>query len=280
MNRDDFTLAIDFLRAVPHAQRLASSKNSYVRKLIAQNPFVATSVIERLLFDPDDEVAGTALLNPRVSLNLALLVASERHLVHWLALTLPREKRSGRPKGRARRRPEVAFSPKNKATQTLAIPNFDVEELATREIAFLDHRPRLDAIAMHAVIHIERHYGHTPYPMAHNNKGFDIRSVTSDGERFIEVKGIGEKADTIVVSRSQIEFAAEKGGAFKLAVVVSDGQRTLDVYYLANPYPHDLLPTVAAVSFDAALLTAEGELVYRRASAPGIRSQAPQGVLF
>jgi hypothetical protein len=64
---------------------------------------------------------------------------------------------------------------------------------------------RTDKLAVAAVLDSERTLGRTPVEMPHNNKGYDIRSLTTDGHWvFIEVKGRVEGADIVTVTRNEI----------------------------------------------------------------------------
>lgn len=262
MNRADFELATDYIRAAKNAERLAGSTDSYVRQLVAQNPFVHVRIIERLLFDPCDEVAVAAAFNWRISLDLQIAILQERGLLHLL-LPLPQVATCAPVRKRQFSQP-IQEGPGDTDPSILVIPEYSVDNVEALEYVVSDQRPRIDAIAMHAAVHVELHREHYPYPMPHNNRGYDIRSASPEGDQFIEVKGVGPAADTIVVSRSQIELAKKVGQAFTLALVVTDGSSALEVYYLSNPYTERKLEGVAAVVFDVAYLKSKGKLVYAR----------------
>jgi superfamily II DNA or RNA helicase len=77
-----------------------------------------------------------------------------------------------------------------------------------------------DRRAVAAVLNAERRLGRAPEEMAHNNPGYDIRSLTLDGHLVhIEVKGRREGAEHFYVSRNEVLVAKNRGAQHRLALV-------------------------------------------------------------
>jgi len=77
-----------------------------------------------------------------------------------------------------------------------------------------------DRRAVAAVLGAERGLGRVPEEMAHNNPGYDIRSLTLDGHLVhIEVKGRREGAEHFYVSRNEVLVAKNRGDQHRLALV-------------------------------------------------------------
>ncbi|MFI6405251.1 helicase-related protein [Streptomyces sp. NPDC050548] len=77
-----------------------------------------------------------------------------------------------------------------------------------------------DRRAVAAVLGAERGLGRVPEEMAHNNPGYDIRSLTLDGHLVhIEVKGRREGAEHFYVSRNEVLVAKNRGEQHRLALV-------------------------------------------------------------
>ncbi|MGW0731939.1 helicase-related protein [Streptomyces sp. NPDC002851] len=97
-----------------------------------------------------------------------------------------------------------------------------------------------DRRAIAAVLRAERELGRFPEEMPHNNKGYDIRSVTSDGRHYIhvEVKGRRAGADQFYISRSEVLAAKNRGDQHRLALVAvhPDGPEHDEVRYLTNAF--------------------------------------------
>lgn len=95
--------------------------------------------------------------------------------------------------------------------------------------------------AVDAVLAAERGLGRIPEEMEHSNKGFDIRSRTSDGHLiFIEVKGRVLGADNFTVTTSEVGYAKNAEPHYRLALVAVD-PNTPDgsndqVRYVLNPF--------------------------------------------
>ncbi|MFE2744286.1 helicase-related protein [Streptomyces scopuliridis] len=77
-----------------------------------------------------------------------------------------------------------------------------------------------DRRAVAAVLGAERGLGRVPEEMAHNNPGYDIRSLSVDGHLVhIEVKGRREGAEHFYVSRNEVLVAKNRGEHHRLALV-------------------------------------------------------------
>ncbi|MFD7290939.1 helicase-related protein [Streptomyces sp. NPDC059863] len=77
-----------------------------------------------------------------------------------------------------------------------------------------------DRRAVAAVLGAERGLGRVPEEMAHNNPGYDIRSLSLNGHLVhIEVKGRREGAEHFYVSRNEVLVAKNRGAQHRLALV-------------------------------------------------------------
>ncbi|MEU3046201.1 helicase-related protein [Streptomyces sp. NPDC006984] len=96
-----------------------------------------------------------------------------------------------------------------------------------------------DRRAVAAVLRAERALGRVPEEMAHNNPGYDIRSLTPEGRLVhIEVKGRRVGAEEFYISRNEILVAKNRGDQHRLALVTvhPDGPEHDEVRYLANAF--------------------------------------------
>lgn len=96
-----------------------------------------------------------------------------------------------------------------------------------------------DRRAVAAVLRAERRMGRVPEEMAHNNPGYDIRSLSLDGHLVhIEVKGRREGAEHFYVSRNEVLVAKNRGEHHRLALVsVSPhGPEHDDIRYLTDAF--------------------------------------------
>jgi superfamily II DNA or RNA helicase len=92
--------------------------------------------------------------------------------------------------------------------------------------------------AVDAVLAAERALGREPTEMPHNNKGYDIRSLTPDGHLvFIEVKGRILGAEDFTVTRNEVLYG-RNADRYRLAMVSvhPDGPGKDDVRYVINPF--------------------------------------------
>ncbi|MDL2077649.1 helicase-related protein [Streptomyces sp. GXMU-J15] len=96
-----------------------------------------------------------------------------------------------------------------------------------------------DRRAVAAVLNAEKLLGRHPEEMAHNNPGYDIRSLTPDGHLIhIEVKGRRLGAGEFYVSRNEVLVAKNRGERHRLALVVvhPDGPEHDEVHYLVDAF--------------------------------------------
>lgn len=102
---------------------------------------------------------------------------------------------------------------------------------------FAHHGAETDRRAIAAVLAAETTLGRTPTAMAHNNPGFDIRSLTGDGHAlFLEVKGRIEGATTVTVTCNEVLHARNAPDRWILALVEARADGTTDVRYLRTPF--------------------------------------------
>ncbi|MFD6968319.1 helicase-related protein [Streptomyces sp. NPDC059949] len=96
-----------------------------------------------------------------------------------------------------------------------------------------------DRRAVAAVLRAEKALVRIPEEMAHNNPGYDIRSLTPDGHLVhIEVKGRRMGAEEFYISRNEILVAKNRGDQHRLALVSvhPDGSGYDEVRYLRNAF--------------------------------------------
>ncbi|WP_406365609.1 helicase-related protein [Streptomyces sp. NBC_00645] len=96
-----------------------------------------------------------------------------------------------------------------------------------------------DRRAVAAVLRVERELGRIPEEMAHNNPGYDIRSLTPEGRLVhIEVKGRRAGADQFYISRNEILVAKNRGNQHRLVLVSvhPEGPERDEVRYLSNAF--------------------------------------------
>lgn len=104
---------------------------------------------------------------------------------------------------------------------------------------------------MQAVMDQERKLGFIPKDVSREKLGWDIESQAGEGKlRFIEVKGRGEGAATVTVTRKEILAALNKPEDFILALVevTFDGDKAIgkEPRYIKRPFQRE--PDFAAVS--------------------------------
>mgnify|MGYP002738758754 FL=1 len=112
---------------------------------------------------------------------------------------------------------------------------------------------QVDRRAVDAVLAAERALGRTAEEMAHNQKGFDVRSTAPDGTRYyIEVKGrIDHGATEFSISTAQVLFAQTQEDRHRLAMVVvsKDGPESDRLRYVGGAFDH-LAPAASTKSFN------------------------------
>jgi hypothetical protein len=96
-----------------------------------------------------------------------------------------------------------------------------------------------DRRAIAAVLQAEKNLGRIPEEMAHNNPGYDIRSLTQDGHLIhIEVKGRQVGAQDFYISRNEVLVARNRGDQHRLAIVAvhPDGPQHDELRYLVDAF--------------------------------------------
>jgi superfamily II DNA or RNA helicase len=111
---------------------------------------------------------------------------------------------------------------------------------ASARLASPRHTAEVERRAVAAVMAAEQRLGRRPEEMPPNNKGFDLRSWTADGEGLLhlEVKGRIAGAEDFTVTRNEVLHAKNLGDRYRLALVsVSpEGPGHDEVRYLSNPF--------------------------------------------
>ncbi|WP_432904018.1 helicase-related protein [Micromonospora matsumotoense] len=105
-------------------------------------------------------------------------------------------------------------------------------------VTYAKNTAEVDRRAVAAVMAAERELGRQPTEMPHNNKGYDIRSLTADGHYvFIEVKGRILGADDFIVTRNEVLYG-KNAERYRLALVSvhPDGPDHDDVRYVLDPF--------------------------------------------
>lgn len=100
---------------------------------------------------------------------------------------------------------------------------------------------QVDVAAIEAVLRYERSKGREPEEQAHNNPGFDIRSMSAGGglERLIEVKGLASDWTERGVRLSSVQFAMAREHPEAFWIYVVENARDSDrqvVHAIANPF--------------------------------------------
>jgi hypothetical protein len=114
--------------------------------------------------------------------------------------------------------------------------------------------------AMATVIEAERKLGFDPKDVSSQKLGWDLESSIPDtGKlRFIEVKGRGDGAATVTVTRNEIMAALNKPEDFILAVVMMDNDRAT-VRYARRPFEKEPDFNATSVNYDLEKLLAQAE---------------------
>ena len=112
--------------------------------------------------------------------------------------------------------------------------------------------------AMETVMAYEREHGWTPTDVSSENCGWDITSVKGDEVRHIEVKGRRSDATTITVTRNEVYTAVNQADKFILAVVQVDEEGSYGMWYISNPFRHEMDDNVVSQNYDLSALVARG----------------------
>lgn len=119
-------------------------------------------------------------------------------------------------------------------------------------------RRRVERFAMEAVMNAEREGGWTPTDVSSENCGWDITSVKGDQVRHIEVKGRRPDATTITVTRNEVYTAVNQADKFILAVVKVDEEGSYGMWYISNPFRHEMDDNVVSQNYDLSALIVRG----------------------
>lgn len=118
-------------------------------------------------------------------------------------------------------------------------------------------RARIERIAMNAVIAVEQGMGCAVKDVSAAKCGWDITSrppINADGsippDRHIEVKGRAKGQTTITVSRNEIIYALNQADKFWLVVVIIEGDRHEQPFYIPNPFRCEPDFGVSSVNYD------------------------------
>jgi len=125
----------------------------------------------------------------------------------------------------------------------VVIPSGLIEQTLSSPAAglFAQSRKEIERRAVDLVLRHEKELGRVPEEMAHNNRGFDIKSRhLMGGYIYIEVKGRIQGADTFTITSSEVSFAQTQGVAHRLALVSvsSEGAEQDEVRYISNAFEH------------------------------------------
>jgi hypothetical protein len=127
---------------------------------------------------------------------------------------------------------------------------------------FAGETGRVEAIAMNAVLAMERELGFAPRDVSAEKCGYDIESRDPAGQsrlRFIEVKGRMAGADTVTITKNEILTALNKPGQFMLAIVLVENSKAKDIFYIREPFGREPDFGVTSVNYRLADLLPQGE---------------------
>jgi SNF2 family DNA or RNA helicase len=120
---------------------------------------------------------------------------------------------------------------------------------------------RVEMVAMMAVVAAEQGLGFEPRDVAADKCGYDIESRDPAGElrlRFIEVKGRVQGVDTVTVTKNEILTALNKPDQFILAIVQVNGEQTVDITYVREPFGREPDFGVTSVNYRLSELLSRG----------------------
>ncbi|WRS29197.1 helicase-related protein [Actinomycetaceae bacterium MB13-C1-2] len=129
-----------------------------------------------------------------------------------------------------------------------AIQTSDEHESST----FAKNTEEVERRAVDAVLAAELDLGRQPTEMPHNNPGYDIQSMDSNGFiHYIEVKGRIEGSDTFTITTNEITFAQTQGDRHRLALVEvsADGKDRDRIRYVSDAFDH-LEPSATTRSYN------------------------------
>src|SRR5207237_10587854 len=104
-------------------------------------------------------------------------------------------------------------------------------------------RARIEKLAMDAVRRVEEARGCRVVDVSAQKCGWDLTAYPPPAEgtpldaRHIEVKGRGQGAGTVTISRNEMLYALNQADTFLLAIVLVGENDTVDgPYYLRHPF--------------------------------------------
>lgn len=102
-------------------------------------------------------------------------------------------------------------------------------------------RKEVEASAMEAIMETERSLGFHPKDISKENRGFDILSIDTETKqnRYIEVKGRTEDAETVSMTRNEMVVALQNPDEYILAIVPFSGEKPCEPRYVRNPFKVD-----------------------------------------
>jgi SNF2 family DNA or RNA helicase len=104
---------------------------------------------------------------------------------------------------------------------------------------FAEDPEETELLAMRAVMEAERAAGRTPADVSMHNRGWDIESVTTEGELlFLEVKGRVVGGQAIIVTKNEMLQARNAGDRYHLVYVPIEAGFSGQPLYLCNPAQH------------------------------------------
>jgi superfamily II DNA or RNA helicase len=123
-------------------------------------------------------------------------------------------------------------------------------------------RREIELKAMDAVMETERALGNQPVDVSAQKIGYDILSFDPDAkiQRFIEVKGRIDGADSIMVTRNEIITSLNKPDNFILAIVMVNEENPVYPQYIHKPFDVEPAFGVRAQQFDLVHLLSRSEL--------------------
>ena len=123
-------------------------------------------------------------------------------------------------------------------------------------------RRQIEIMAMNAVMEAERSLGNKPEDVSAAKVGYDIVSLNPDTkkQRFIEVKGRIDGANTITVTRNEIITSLNKPEDYILAIVQISQESAQEPRYVWQPFEVEPAFGVTAQQFELKHLLSKSEV--------------------
>ena len=146
--------------------------------------------------------------------------------------------------------------------ESIAPPN--TKSLSRVDGNIAEIRKAAELAAMNIVMTIERNLGFTPVDVSSQNLGYDIESTSPDGKisRLIEVKGRHIDAETVTVSRNEIDAALNNPDNFILAIVKLDADKN-ETTYLKRPFEQPPDRAALSINFSIQKLVEASQIISR-----------------